>query len=146
MAGFVQTYVGVTMVTPKFTADVKEGQPIFHDRRTFGKWMEGLEGKRVTVVVEKLVKHRSTPQNAYYWGVCTKLISETSGYTPDEVHELLKQKFLRKSDPLSLAIDFRRTGSTTELTTTEFENYLDSVKQFAAEFFGITMPDPNEVV
>jgi hypothetical protein len=33
---------------------------------------------------------------------------------------------------------------TSELTTTEFEEYVEMVKQFAAETLNVFIPDPND--
>lgn len=37
-------------------------------------------------------------------------------------------------------------GSTTELTTVEFNEYCEKVRGLAAEMWGIYVPEPNEVI
>jgi hypothetical protein len=49
----------------------------------------------VDVVVERYSKRRSNSQNSYLWGIPYKLLSDHTGYSPDEIHEICKYKFLR---------------------------------------------------
>lgn len=108
-------------------------------------------GKDVTVTITKTKKIRSSFQNRYYWGVIIPAIqyefSNVSGEPISETttHELLKQRFN------SVAVTNPNGGeiinvpkSTTENTTTDFEVYLEECRKFAAEFFDIVIPLPNE--
>lgn len=94
-------------------------------------------------------KQRSNNQNRYYYGVCIRLLCEHTGYTPEEVHEVLKHKFLRKT----LWIQHNHEGvkemteitrSTISLKTKEFEEYLTSIRQWASLCLGVNIPEPNE--
>ena len=61
------------------------------------------------------------------------------GYNQEETHEALKWKFLRKGGKLETV------KSTTSLTTTEFETFLELVRIWAITDMGITIPLPDEV-
>lgn len=94
-------------------------------------------------------KERSNPQNRYYWGVIVEILSEHTGFTKDEMHEVLKHKFLRKSlwvvkkgGLMELSVI---SYSTTELTTSEMEDYLSQIRIWASEDLGLVLPLPNEV-
>lgn len=94
-----------------------------------------------------LTKGRSNNQNRYYRGVVVKIISEHTGFTPEEVHELLKYRFLRTYETLSTKNgdkEFERTKSTTELTTSAFEIFMSDVRMWASIELGLYIPDPNE--
>jgi hypothetical protein len=80
---------------------------------------------------------RSLPQNKYYWGVVVDLVHQglvDAGFnevkTPEDAHEVMKNQFLHQ-------------GSTVDLTTTQFNEYLDQVAQWAAEYLGISIPLPD---
>jgi hypothetical protein len=100
------------------------------------------EGKPVVVTVSKYTKTRSNDQNRYMWGVVYRYISESTGMTPEESHDAMRMLFLRVSGDGRSPDTIK---STTELSTVQFEEYIESVKQFAAEKLGTYIPDPNEV-
>lgn len=96
-------------------------------------------------------KDRSNQQNRYYWGVVLKALGDHTGYTPDEIHEFLKQNFLhrnyirivtKKGTPLKANI----VRSTTDLTTTEFEDFMTKVRQWASLELSCWIPEPNEEI
>ena len=104
----------------------------------------------VTVEVKPLKRYRSNFQNAYYWGIVVAMISERLrelGHDVDRdlTHEFLKGKFLFTEllDPSTGEV-MRIPKKTSELATDEFIDYMEHVKQFAAETLDIYIPDPNE--
>ncbi len=84
---------------------------------------------------------RSNKQNKYYWKIVVGSIAEYTGYLPSEVHKGLAGKFLCDYTISELP----RIRSTTELSTSEFEEYLERCRCFGSEFFGLDIPMPNEV-
>lgn len=86
---------------------------------------------------------RSNPQNRYYWGVVIDILSNELGYTPEEIHEILRQKFLTRK-ALVKDEEFVIPISTTTLTTVEMENYLTKIREWASLYSGIYIPEPNE--
>lgn len=104
----------------------------------------------VTIEVKLKKRVRSDVQNAYYWGVVVAMISERLRELGHEVdrdltHEFLKGRFLYSelTDPSTGEV-MRIPKKTSELATSEFMDYLEHVKQFAAETLDIYIPDPNE--
>lgn len=94
-------------------------------------------------------KNRSGNQNRYYWSVVIELISEHTGFTREEIHEILKHKFLRRTIWIPHNADGVKemnviARSTTDLTTKEFEEFLSSIRGWAAICLGISIPEPNE--
>ena len=62
---------------------------------------------------------RSHDQNSLLWGVIYKGISDTTGYTIDEVHDICRMKWLTEDDG--------ELKSTAGLTKTEFNEYIDKI-------------------
>ena len=95
----------------------------------------------------KELRLRTTPQNRYYYGVVVTLLSDHTGYSKNEIHEMLKNKFLTEviaiKTPKKLLLE-RTTRSSTELTTAEFEEYLSQITQWAAEELSVVIPEPND--
>lgn len=94
-------------------------------------------------------KDRSNNQNRYYWGVIIKHISEHTGFNPEEMHEVLKHKFLRytvwipKKDGINEMSVIAK--STAKLTTKQFEEFTSNIRQWASSDLGIFLPEPNEM-
>ena len=83
----------------------------------------------VSIEIKPLKKHRSPRQNNYYHGVVIKTMAESIGYTPDEMHKAIKLHF--------------GIQTTKYLTQDEFQDYLDRIIRWAAQNFGIHIPDPT---
>lgn len=89
---------------------------------------------------EVTIKYRSLPENNYYWGVCVEAISQYTGFTPQEVHSLLKWKFLR-----IVKGKLESCRSTTELSVGEFEKYLAEIRQWSSQELNCFIPLPGEI-
>lgn len=88
---------------------------------------------------EKTKRTRSLQQNSYYWGVICKLVSDHTGYSPEETHQIFAEMFL------SYEKDGRTfTRSTTKLKTAEFEEYMENCRRWAAMELQVYCPLPNE--
>jgi hypothetical protein len=62
----------------------------------------------------------------------------------ESVHELLKYRFLKvdESNPDGLFVE--RIKSTTELSTSQFMDYIAEIQRWASEFLNVYIPEPNE--
>ena len=90
---------------------------------------------------------RSIPQNKSYWLLCVTPMAEAAGTTPEEMHECLKVELLSKQITVNTkdGVEFKKiVESTTKLTTKEFSEYMERVKEIAARVYGIVCRDPNE--
>lgn len=111
-------------------------------------------GKPVDIVItlEELRNKRSSRANRYYWGVVVDLIArglkdlgwEPSKCRAEEVHEMLKREFLTVDEHVRDGLFLRRTRSTKELDTKEFQEYLEHCCRFSAENLGVVIPPPGE--
>jgi len=97
-------------------------------------------------------KIRSLNQNAYYHGIMVPMVKEglrDAGYdeikTNADAHEVLKTLFLKKDIVNKTTGQLVATipGSTTDLTTIEFNGYMDEIGKWASEFLGIYIPPPG---
>ena len=131
-------------MNPIFRAIIQKGKVVFDQVDLFNSYLTGLEGKEIEVIVRRKKKSRSLPQNAYYWGVCIKLLCETTGYIEsgddEKMHIALKMMFLQDKTRKILTL-----RSTTELSTTEMETYLESVRHWALTELNCFIPLPNEI-
>lgn len=123
-----------------FRGAIRDDKIRLEMREQFSSLIASLNGQQIELTLRKARSKRSTPQNSYYWGIVIKFMAEHCGYDPEEMHDALKQKFLRTHGDTELPT----VRSTAKLNTAEFTEYLEQCRRLAAEM-SIYVPDPNEV-
>jgi len=83
------------------------------------------------VEVKPFAFNRSTQQNRRYWAL-NKELGNFLGYDENEMHELLKYKFLSYKTEM-LGEEIPVIPSTSKLTIKEFVEYLAKVERFAVD-------------
>jgi len=124
-----------------FNGFIKNGIFKLDDRTRFLKNCSGLKDGKYQIQFKKYKNVRSNKQNSYYWGVVIETLAEEFGHTPDEMHDALKLKFLLKHQvgkPDTLI-------STADLSTIDFDRFIEKVKVWAASEYGVIIPDPGQV-
>jgi hypothetical protein len=132
--------------------EVRNRRLFIQNRREFDERIARLSPDwQLEISVRRLRANRSIQQSRYYWGVVVEMLSEYTGFTPDEMHEWLKMKFI----PKKLAVcdgngevdgEFVVGGSTRKMTTTQFEDYMRTIREWAAEKLDVVIPDPDGAV
>lgn len=121
--------------------------------RGFNQDLALFSGKSVYIEFGKWTKSRSTAQNAYYHACCIPYVIDglvDNGYerhklNAEVVHEYLKEKFLKTEIISEKTGDvITVTRSTSELSTTEFMDYIANIQRWAAEFLRMVIPDPEQ--
>lgn len=129
---------------------ITDGELKIHRRDAFIRSMALLSG-RVELIIRKVYRRRSTPQNAYYWGVivgiAAECLSDAAGeaISKEQAHETLKTQcnqieIINKQTGEMVQIP----GTTTQMTTTQAEDYYERCRRWLAEWFGADVPEPNE--
>lgn len=120
------------------------------ERQRLHDYIDKLAGKVCKVTIERVQKRRSNQANAYYWGVVVQAFSQFlkdqgEWYTDEEVHEMFKFKFLRRSvvNKKTGEVVSEITLSTSKLSTSEFAEYLDRCIVWLNDMFGIHVPSPT---
>ena len=113
--------------------------------------IQTFEGKQIVIKIEKAKKKRSTQQNRFYYGVIIPIVQnclKEAGHimTSESTHDLIKLKFLKEAlfvnEETGEVIE--RIKSTTELSTSQFMDLLAEINNFTFEYFGVTLPSPND--
>ena len=136
----------MALKVPKIIAEVVNGSLKFDlkQKDILRRWLNNLNGFKVELVIKKYRKKRTIPQNSYYWGIVLDLISEASGYTTEELHELFKRLYLKKEIVIGGKV-YEVSVSTKKLNTDQFEKYIEKIKRFAEIKLSLRIPNPNEV-
>src|SRR3990167_8438884 len=107
------------------------------------RWLDFVaknQGKYVRI--EPIKGGRSLKANSYYW-VCLEAIATYTGYGAEELHRLFKGLYLPPKVMKYRGKDYQMSGSTAELSTTQFQNYMEKIQVEAAQL-GVILPSPDE--
>lgn len=130
-------------MNPTFLGTIKESKVILDNPEGAKEWLQSIEGKRIKYDVSEWKKTRSNKQNKYYWKVVIQLLCDYTGYTPEEMHEAIKLKFLKKERVVN-NLELPTLGSTTKLSTVEFEELMAEIRVWASGF-GVVIVEPNQI-
>ena len=110
-----------------------------HKRQLYEK-LKTLKGE-YSVTIKR--KQRTYSQLKYYWGVVIPMIAKEMGEDNLQgVHYWLKSRYCVELYHFQNK-DHYRVKETAELTTTEFMEYIDTCKKFAAENLNLFIPGPS---
>ena len=135
-----------------FTAVIENRKLRIVDQQLFSRHLENLayktKARPVDLIIRPKKKYRthSAPgeksnENGYYWAVVIPILCAHFGYAPDEMHEALKFKFLRIGGTDALP----KIKSSTQLSTFEWEEFMERIRVWANQDFNVYIPCPNEV-
>lgn len=96
------------------------------------------------VEIKPYKKNRSLAQNKLYWKWIT-CIGDEIGYTSDELHAIMADKFLLDEIIEYGGKEIRKDKSTSRLTTKQFTEYLEKIDRFASAELGIVLPSPEDI-
>ena len=129
------------MKLKSFRAVVEEQYKVrILNRESFDKFLNEFDEGTMLEFVVKEIDSRTQMQNSYYWGQVigspskegSLLSSEMfQGYTKQELHEALKDKFEVKS--------------TMGMSQEDFTEYINKIIRWAAEFADMYIKEPEDV-
>ncbi len=131
-------------------SEVKNGT-LTRNRNLIKDAIATFEGKQIVIKIEKAKKKRSTQQNRFYHGIIIPIVQnclKEAGHimTNESTHDLIKLKFLKEAlfvnEETGEVIE--RIKSTTELSTSQFMDLLAEINNFTFEYFGVSLPSPND--
>jgi hypothetical protein len=113
-------------------------------RRLLAGALKHLPDGPYELEVRPFEQTRRARANAYLWAVVYKLIAAESGYTPDQVHELMKVRHNHRLmvDP-ETGEEIRVGQTTTKLSVEAFGHYIERVMVDGAEWWGVSFPEPR---
>lgn len=128
-----------------FFGIIKEGKVEVSSYKIFADDIAKCEGKEVEIVVLDKYKIRSEKQNRYYWGVVLKLISDHTGFEPEEVHQFFRKHLLTYEKKYKGKV-YEFSKSTTELNWKDFSDYIEKIRAYVREseaLKDVIIPDPD---
>ena len=117
----------------------ERGTTIWKNLDQLKKFMSELPSNEYMIKISVFKEDRSIDQNRYYWKLL-EIIANEIGYEPEEMHEVYKFKFLKKTIQDTNGNLIKGVGSTRKLKVNEFTDYLNNIKKHASEL-NITIPE-----
>ena len=124
----------------KAFAKIKKGKIVFDDKAKFlNDVSEFHEGARVVIQVNEAQDVRSNQQNRLWWQ-WMEIIADELGYNSEEIHEIVKYKFLIYEETIE-GDSHQIIKSTSTLTKKEFNRLTQDVYYWANDTFNINLPN-----
>jgi hypothetical protein len=109
-----------------------------HNRRFIGKELEVVSGPKT--------RPNSRKQQKYYFAVVVKLIAYEIGEGVDRTEEILDDMFWSEEvDVRGQTARIRISKKTGSMSTVEFEERVQRVRDWAHDFLNVNIPLPGEV-
>jgi len=130
----------------------EHGEFFIYNKQRLEEWCRQNPGKSVRIRLDRNSSKRSIPQNNYYRGVVIREVTirlQELGnveFEDDDVHYMMKQMFNYREVPNEHGEALKVPMSTTILTTTGFAEYVQRIRDWAYDFLGIYIPEPNEQI
>ena len=107
------------------------------------KELDYFEGKSVEMIIRRKIKRRTSQQNKVLWWYCTT-IGDYTGDRKEKIKSMAQQEFLLEEEVNeTTGRIFKFVRDTSDLSTVEFNKFLTDIQQWAAEEFGVVLPDPD---
>lgn len=97
------------------------------------------------VTVQKNRPKRSLPQNAYYWAVIVKILSDHNGDTPNDMHENLLEEFSyeMKENLHGRLVKVLIRTTDKRFNTKYAEEYYANIRLWALDNWHLEIPEPE---
>lgn len=118
---------------------VKNGKLILNNERRFNDNLNIFEGEEIEIRIKVRTNNRSNEQNSLYWK-WINIMSEETGFTKEEMHELIKYKFLKRTSINNNGVEEVKLKSTTTLTVKEFTKLMDDILYWSNNTLNINLP------
>lgn len=128
---------------PQFLAEVEEGKIKVLAHLAYRAFLQKHVGKRVYLVIKPVTKTRTTNQNSYYWGGVLTPISDHTGYSVEDLHELFKGMFIGRQEITWRGVKHKIPPSSKIKDTKEFGEYIDKITVEATDL-GVKILTPEE--
>lgn len=109
------------------------------------QWLMALSNDSLPyeIIAKPYKRNRSIESNDFYWTLLTHISTET-GYSKDDLHDMMRYKFLgmQKKEVAGIVIEY--LPSTTKLKVSEMADYLTQIEVWAAQL-GIWLPAQEDL-
>ena len=123
-----------------FTGKIIKGKIVWDNKTTLVDYIRAIEdGTKVEVEITETPDIRTNKQNKLWWS-WMKIIGNELGYSKNEIHDILKYKFLLREE-INDGETTQHLKSTSTLTKKEFNKLTQDVFFWANDTLNINLPN-----
>lgn len=104
----------------------EEGKFIPMDKEGFKRSIHRYKGKKVTLEIKQATNRRTGQQNKLYWKN-VHILAEHSGYSPEDLHNILKIMTFGYEVQEYNGIEFQTVSTSRDKDTKEFSRLFDTL-------------------
>jgi hypothetical protein len=134
----------MTTPIPVFLGVARAGELVYMNLSVVRRYLRGLEGEAVEIVIRKPRSQRSLQANAYWWAVPVEIMADFMGEDRVSTHYALLGECWGYHDNEKLGKRIPNKGSSSALTVQEFSELIEWCPPWAMTTFGVSIPLPNE--
>jgi hypothetical protein len=106
-------------------------------------------GCEVVVTIEPAEARRSNQANRYLFGVVYPVIAEYTGQPKEDIHDEMCVRFTTETisylnKHTGEMVEMKVVRRTSGMTVSQFHAFVERVKLFSQEFFGLTFEEPSD--
>ena len=131
-------------ITPGFVGTAQKGELKLDLPESYKRWLLTLENQRTITTTKKFRKDRTPPQLKFYWAVPVRLLSQHTGYEENEIHAILKYKFLKTVNEDGYEYIKSLSTIARQVDTREMNEFIEKIQRWGAEI-GCYIPDPEKI-
>jgi len=121
------------MITIRFTASISNDGRLCPDNvELLREWLRNHSGERIELTLGKCKEPKTTQQLGYLFGHVIPQIAAYTGYTDDEVYQILKAKYLYSiiPDPVDKDVGVHCVRSLSECSKDEVSKFIQQCVDF----------------
>ena len=137
-------------IAPTFKIHIEKGKSrmFVRDKERYQRYIETLKDGIYLVSLKRFFRNRTNSQNAYLWGVIYAILSDYTGYEPEEMHEICLANFSNQIVEIQTPegiMEMNQVKRSSRMTTMEFNDFIERIKRWASQDLALYIPNPNEV-
>lgn len=118
----------------------ESGEVVYFGFETLEEIMKNLPPERYRIEIKRYHNQRGLEANRYYWKLI-QIAADFIGYEREELHEVLKYKFLKRTKVYEDTGEiYEYIKSTSKLSKQEFSEYIDICKRYLSQELQIKFP------
>lgn len=113
---------------------------IWKNKKQIEDFINSLDPGKYFIKISEYNEERTISQNKFYWKLI-EIIAREIGYEVQEMHEVFKYKFLKKTFEDANGNLVKGFASSADLDKKDFSDYIEKIKRYVEQDLKINLPE-----